>query len=70
MTGMAFLQHLRAHGDTTPFVLMSGHANAEDIVQAKDAGIASFLGKPFPPQDLLKILVELCPRVQQAANGR
>ena len=69
MTGMAFLQHLRAHGDATPFVLMSGHANTEDVIQAKAAGIASFLGKPFPPQDLLKILVELCPRVQCAANG-
>jgi CheY-like chemotaxis protein len=69
MTGMALLQHLRASGDTTPFVLMSGHANSDDIAQARAAGIASFLGKPFPPQDLLKVLVDLCPRVQRAANG-
>jgi CheY-like chemotaxis protein len=69
MTGVQFLSHLRAHGDTTPFVLMSGHATAEDVALARQAGIATFLGKPFPPQDLLAALMELCPKVRKVANG-
>jgi len=69
MNGIEFLQHLRVHTYTTPFVLMSGHATTEEVNQAKLAGSSAFLGKPFPPQDLLRVLTELCPKVRGVANG-
>lgn len=68
MSGVEFLQALRSRGSAVPFVLMSGHATAEDVEAARRAGITAFLGKPFPPQELLKVLATLCPRFRTAAN--
>ena len=68
MSGIEFLQALRSRGSTIPFVLMSGHATAEDVDMARRAGITAFLGKPFPPQELLKVLTTLLPRLRSAGN--
>jgi DNA-binding NtrC family response regulator len=50
--GVELLARLRASGDRTPFVFMTGYATI-DAAQAKALGAAGFLRKPFEMSDFL-----------------
>lgn len=69
MTGIDLLFHLRNSGVTAPFILMSGHASAEEVATAASTELTAFLSKPFTPQELIKVLLAICPAVQRAANA-
>ena len=69
LTGIDLLFHLRNSGVTTPFILMSGHASAEEVATASQANLTAFLSKPFTPQELIQARLKICPAVQSAAHG-
>ena len=54
--GISFLEELKAKGLTTPIIMMSGHAQHNDIIRSMKLGAIDFLKKP--PIDLLSIVRE------------
>ena len=54
--GISFLEELQAKGFSTPIIMMSGHAQHNDIVRSMKLGAVDFLQKP--PHDLLSIVRE------------
>lgn len=63
MTGFALMCKLREMLDTVPLVLMTGfgHDREHNIVKARQAGLRSFLYKPFRLDQLLTTLEKLEP---------
>lgn len=51
--GLSLLEDLKAHGVTTPVVMMSGQAHIEMAVQATRLGALDFLEKPISSEKLL-----------------
>lgn len=49
MTGLKLLQEVRADPQlrSLPFIMVSGSSEADKIVAAKDAGVTSYVLKPF-----------------------
>jgi len=54
MNGLEFLKKLRADGNKTKFIMLTGNASPENVKAAVEAGANSYLAKPFTPQDLHK----------------
>ena len=65
MSGLELHQVLVASGDGIPTVLITAYTDDATRLQALDAGIACFLGKPFAADDLLE-----CIRGAIARGGR
>jgi len=59
LDGFDVLTAVKSLNSNIPFILISGHATAEDIERGKALGISSFLGKPFSAQDLKEILSKI-----------
>ena len=59
MNGIELVRTLRIHGDHTPIVMLSGHAEPAVIAQAHAAGVDRYLVKPVVPQLLAMTLREL-----------
>lgn len=47
MSGIELIRHIKASGDVTPVVVMSGNAEVSLAVQAMKAGAVDFIEKPF-----------------------
>ena len=58
MDGLEFCRRVREHPDPriqfTPLIMLTGNRTAEDVKEARDAGVNEFLGKPFAAEDLYK----------------
>lgn len=54
MSGLQLLQHVRADETmrTTPFIMVTAESKAENIVTAKQAGVSSYIVKPFTAETL------------------
>ena len=54
MSGLDFAKALRAHGNgkTVPILMVTTRSVREDIVAAVEAGVNSYIVKPFTPQVL------------------
>lgn len=52
-TGIDLCRHLRAHGDTTPILLLTGRDGIDDRVAGLDSGADDYLVKPFAFRELL-----------------
>ncbi len=53
-TGVDLMRWCRARGDEVPFILVSGYADAELIIEALNLGARSFISKPFEGDALTK----------------
>jgi DNA-binding response OmpR family regulator len=53
-TGYEFLQSLRQVKPTLPFIMVTGRADSNSIKDAVDAGVTSYIRKPFSLNDLQK----------------
>jgi CheY-like chemotaxis protein len=55
MTGLELLQWCRAHETlkTTPFIMVTSRGDKENVVQAIQAGISDYIGKPFTNEQLI-----------------
>jgi two-component system chemotaxis response regulator CheY len=67
MGGLEFVKNLRAspqHGKT-PILMVTTRSVKEDIVQAVEAGVSSYILKPFTPQ----VLKEKIDQILSAASS-
>ena len=56
MDGLTLLREVRKRGLETPFVLLSGHADKENVFRALQLGAVGFLEKPFQKKSLLEVM--------------
>jgi CheY-like chemotaxis protein len=56
MSGEEFLRWVREHPDfqDIPFIMVSSRGERDYVVQAVQAGVSDYLGKPFTPEDLVQ----------------
>ena len=57
LNGFGLLERLRARGTMVPTIFMTGHDDPETREQARKAGAAGFLRKPFE-DDMLILAIE------------
>ncbi|NDC38431.1 MAG: response regulator [Proteobacteria bacterium] len=57
--GMGVLEIVKTDRPELPFILISGHATAEDVKRAETLGVNGFLGKPFTPEQLQRVLASV-----------
>lgn len=54
--GMSLMQEIRAKGLRIPAIVMSGYGTTETIETAMKMGAASFVSKPFTPDEILRAI--------------
>ena len=54
MDGITFVRQLRARGDQTPVILLSGHGDPHQVVTAVKAGVNNYVPKPINPEALFE----------------
>ncbi len=59
LDGLEVLRASKRARPELPFVLISGHATDEDVSQAEKLGVDGFLGKPFSPDQLQRVMQSL-----------
>ncbi|ACB34133.1 two component transcriptional regulator, winged helix family [Leptothrix cholodnii SP-6] len=69
-SGLAWLRGRRAHGDTTPALMLTARDRLEDRVMGLDQGADDYLVKPFAPEELAARLRALARRLASAAVPR
>nr|WP_275975697.1 response regulator [Geothrix terrae] len=52
MDGIAFARAVRSRGATMPILMVTTHAATQDIVQALEAGVNTYVVKPFTQESL------------------
>jgi DNA-binding response OmpR family regulator len=52
MDGIAFVSALRARGDLTPVIMLSGQDDPQMVVRAIRAGVNNYVPKPIHPENL------------------
>jgi CheY-like chemotaxis protein len=52
MSGLDFLRQVRSVGLDIPFLMITGRADKESIIEAKDAGVSAYIAKPFSKAQL------------------
>src|SRR5262245_23884904 len=60
--GISVCRELRAHGNTTPILMLTARDTIDDRVRGLDAGADDYLVKPFAFQELLARLRALARR--------
>lgn len=61
MTGVELLRQLRTVSPETPFLMVSGRADKDSIMEAKNSGVTAYIRKPFSVHQLeakLRIMVQ------------
>lgn len=58
-TGYEFLQSLRVSKPAVPFIMVTGRADSNSVKEAVDAGVTSYIRKPFSLNDLEKKLQKI-----------
>src|SRR5665647_3586618 len=67
MDGIAFLKHLKAEGNTTPFIIFTGKGREEVVVEALNAGADFYLQKGGNPKAQF---AELSNKIRYAVSRR
>ncbi len=60
VNGIEFVQRLRAAGDQTPVVMLSGKSAPTALAQAAAAGVTRYLVKPVSAEFLTLVLRQTC----------
>lgn len=66
MSGMEFFRALRAKGNGTPFLMITGRSDHHSIMEARSTGVEGYIRKPFSPQQIETRLRILAARMQAA----
>lgn len=64
ITGLEVLQQIRTVDPDAPFLMLTGRADQDSVVAARDHGVSDYLLKPFSPEQLrakLQGIVERSP---------
>ena len=67
MDGIAFLRHLKAEGDTTPFILFTGRGREEVVIEALNNGTDFYMQKGGEPKSLF---TELAYKIRSAVSRK
>jgi DNA-binding NtrC family response regulator len=60
-SGLQLLREARARSMTCPIVLMTAYGSSDTLDAALTSGAVSVLSKPFDLDDMLRLMVRLCP---------
>ena len=52
MTGMELFQRVHTSKPRLPFLMLTGRADLDSVVEAKKAGVPGYIVKPISPQEL------------------
>ncbi len=52
MTGIELLQQVRTVDPDLPFLMLTGLANADSVIAARESGVSAYLRKPFSAEQL------------------
>ncbi len=52
MTGIELLQQVRTVDEDVPFLMLTGLANVDSVVAARESGVSAYLRKPFSAEQL------------------
>lgn len=52
MTGIELLRQVRSVGLNVPFLMITGRADKDSVIAARDAGVTAFIVKPFSSTQL------------------
>jgi len=70
-SGIDILKYIRHHFPTCPAIMISGHANKENVIDALHEGAAEYLEKPVDPPELVHTIKQwLSYRAMQHENVR
>lgn len=68
MSGLDFLRQVRSVGLDVPFLMVTGRADKESVIEAKDAGVSAYIAKPFSQTQLeAKLRVLMTKRTTETA---
>ena len=59
MTGLDLLKQVRSVDPTMPFLMVTGRAEAGDVIAAKQSGVSAYIRKPFTAEELQRKLIAL-----------
>jgi CheY-like chemotaxis protein len=63
LSGLEFLREVRAARPELPFLMITGAADPQSVIAAKDSGVTAYLRKPFSTSELMKKLTTIA-RIQ------
>ena len=67
--GLMLLRWVRRHKDSpvrfTPFIMVTGFAEKEQVAQARDLGVTEMLAKPFSVQTVSERILQVIERPRQ-----
>jgi CheY-like chemotaxis protein len=61
MDGIALVRQLRARGDRTPVIMISGQLDPQVVARAYEAGVSCYLPKPLSPRSLTDAIGQTFP---------
>jgi CheY-like chemotaxis protein len=67
MDGNELLRQIRSADPDIPFIMITGRADRNSILEAKNSGVSSYIAKPFSVEHLEKKLVAVA-RIAEAAG--
>ncbi len=67
MTGLELLLQVRKVRPDMPFMMVTGHAEAEFVKAAKEFGVNAYISKPFTPRQIEEKVGLLASMLQRAA---
>jgi YesN/AraC family two-component response regulator len=56
MSGLELLKQLRAQGDSTPFIVLTGFGDKKMVIDALRLGAFDFLDKPWTETDIIDVV--------------
>lgn len=68
LSGDEVVKKVRALRPSLPVIVMSGHANPQDIATLRQNGVNAFLPKPFSPQQFKAAIAEI-DKIRAAQNA-
>jgi two-component system chemotaxis response regulator CheY len=66
MDGIAMTRRLRADGNMTPIIMLSGHGDSHQVVMAVKAGVNNYLPKPISADVLFEKIAQTLPAMKIA----
>jgi two-component system, chemotaxis family, chemotaxis protein CheY len=64
MDGITFTRQLRAAGDQTPIMMLSGHGDSHQVIIAIRAGVNNYLPKPINAEILFEKIAQTLPAMK------
>ncbi len=64
LTGIDLLRQVRTVDPDIAFILLTGRADRESVIEARDQGVSAYLRKPFSAEQLRTKLVIMAKHVQ------